>query len=89
VVWGRLVLAIRKSDYLPRKEEFYDEKGKLRKVLTFEEIRNVGDRNYPLRWRMVSVTKAGHETLLVYRDLRFDRSIPDRIFTQQNMKRPF
>ena len=89
VVWGKLVLAIRKSDSLPRKEEFYDEKGKLRKVLTYEDIRNAGGRNYPMRWKMVSVTKPGHETVLVYSDLKFDQRIPNRIFTQRNMKRPY
>ncbi|HUU13244.1 MAG TPA: outer membrane lipoprotein-sorting protein [Terriglobia bacterium] len=89
VVWGKLVLAIRKSDYLPRKQEFYDEKGELKKVLTYEDIRKAGGRNYPMRWKMVSVTKPGHETVLVYSDLKFDLKIPDRIFTQRNMKRPF
>jgi outer membrane lipoprotein-sorting protein len=89
VVWGKLVLAIRKSDSLPRKEEFYDEKGELMKVLTYEDIRRAGGRDYPMRWKMVSVTKPGHETVLVYSDLKFDTRIPDRIFTQQNMKRPF
>jgi outer membrane lipoprotein-sorting protein len=89
VVWGKLILAIRKSDSLPRKEEFYDEKGELRKVLTYEDIREVGGRNYPMRWKMVSVTKPGHETVLVYSDLKFDLMIPDRVFTQRNMKRPY
>lgn len=89
VVWGKLVLAIRKSDDLPRREEFYDEKGTLRKVLSFEDFRDIGDRDYPLRWKMLSITKPGHETVLVYHQLKFDRPIPDRVFTQQNMKRQF
>jgi outer membrane lipoprotein-sorting protein len=89
VVWGKQVLAIRKSDYLPRKQEFYDEKGQLRKVLTYGDIRMVDGRNYPLRWTMVSVSKPGHETVLVYSDLRFDRRIPARIFSRENLKREF
>ena len=89
VVWGRLVLAIRKSDFLPRKEEFYDEHGQLQKILTFGDIRGVGDRNYPMRWQMVSVIKPHHETVLVYRRLKFDLPLPSRIFTQQNLKRRF
>ncbi|HVN78906.1 MAG TPA: outer membrane lipoprotein-sorting protein, partial [Terriglobia bacterium] len=88
VVWGRQVLTIRKSDCLPRRQQFYDDKGHLQKVLTYEEIHPVDGRNYPLHWKMVSVTKPGHETLLIYRDLKFDRPIPERIFSQQNMKRP-
>ncbi len=89
VVWGKLVLAVRKSDSLPRKEEFYDEKGRLVKVLTYEDIRRAGDRNFPMRWKMVSLTKPGHETVLVYQDLKFDATIPERVFTQRNMKRPY
>jgi hypothetical protein len=89
VVWGKLELLIRKSDALPRKEEYYDEKGRLQKSLGFDDFRNLGDRKYPMRWRMVSVTKPGHETTLVYHTLEFDRPIPGRVFTQQNMKRQF
>jgi hypothetical protein len=87
VVWGHLILAIRKSDYLPRKQEFYDERGRLQKVLKFEDIRSVGDRNYPMRWRMTTVTKEQRETVLIYQSLRFDRPIASRIFTQQHLKR--
>jgi outer membrane lipoprotein-sorting protein len=89
VVWGKLVLLIRKSDALPRKEEYYDDKGRLQKSLTFSDFKKAGDRDYPMRWHMVSVTKPGHETTLVYHSLVFDRAIPARVFTQQNMKRQF
>jgi outer membrane lipoprotein-sorting protein len=89
VVWGKLVLLIRKSDALPRKEEYYDEKGRLQKSLSFSDFRRLGDRDYPMRWHMVSVTKPGHETTLLYHSLVFDRPIPGRVFTQQNMKRQF
>ena len=89
MVWGKLVLLVRKSDALPRKEDYYSEKGQLQKSLSFDEFRNLGDRKYPMRWRMVSVTKPGHETTLVYHELVFDRQIPSRVFTRQNMKRQF
>jgi len=87
VVWGRLVLWVRTSDYLPRKEEYYGERGELRKVLAFDDIRRAGDRDYPMTWTMTSVNKPGHQTTLVYHDLQFDQPIADRVFTQQNLKR--
>jgi len=87
VVWGKLVLWIRKSDYVPRREEYYGERGELRKVLAFDDVRRVGDRDYPMTWTMTSVTKPGHETTLIYHEAQFDRPIPDRVFTQQNLKR--
>ncbi len=84
VVWGHLVLFVRKQDFLPHREEYYDEKGKLQKVLTFEDFRQMSGRLYPARWKMDSVTKPGHETVLVYGQLIFDRPIPASVFTQEN-----
>ncbi len=89
VVWGKLVLLIRKSDALPRRQEFYDEHGKLRKVLTFEDIRPAGDRSYPMRWRIRPADRPEHETILVYREIRFDEPIPPRVFSRQNLTRRF
>ena len=89
VVWGHLVLFVRKQDFLPRREEYYDEKGRLQKVLTFEDFRQMSGRLYPARWKMDSVTKPGHETVFVYRKLIFDRPIPASVFTQENLQQPF
>ncbi len=89
VVWGKRVLLIRKTDALPRREEFYDERGTLEKTLYFDQIRKAGGREYPLRWRMVSETKPGHETTLVFSALEFDRRMAADIFTRQNLERHF
>ncbi|HWB98817.1 MAG TPA: outer membrane lipoprotein-sorting protein [Bryobacteraceae bacterium] len=89
VVWGKLVLLIRKSDFLPRREEFYDDRGALVKTLYFDQIRKAGSRDYPLRWRMVSHSKPGHETTLMFSSLEFDRPVSANIFTRQNLERHF
>jgi outer membrane lipoprotein-sorting protein len=89
VVWGKLVLLIRKTDYIPRREEFYDERGALQKTLYFDQIRPAGERNYPMRWRMVSNTKPGHETTLTFSSLVFDKPVPADVFTRQNLERHF
>jgi outer membrane lipoprotein-sorting protein len=89
VVWGKLIVLVRKADYLPRREEFYNEQGKLEKTLYFGDIRRVGSRNYPMRWRMVSHNKPGHETTLVFSRLEFDRPVPANVFTRQNLERRF
>jgi outer membrane lipoprotein-sorting protein len=89
VVWGRVLLFVRKSDSIPRREEYYDSKGKLQKVLTFDEIRPTSGRLYPMLWKMVSVNKPGHETLMRFTKLVLDRPIPNSIFTQENLRQPF
>lgn len=89
VVWGKLVLLIRRTDFLPRREEFYDDRGTLQKTLYFDQIRNAGSRYYPMRWRMVSQTKAGHQTILTFSSLEFDKLASADIFTRQNLERHF
>jgi outer membrane lipoprotein-sorting protein len=89
VVWDRIVLYVRKSDAIPRREEYYDDKGKLQKVLSFDEIRETSGRVYPMRWSMVSVNKTGHETVLQFTKLALDQPIPNSIFTQENLRQPF
>jgi outer membrane lipoprotein-sorting protein len=89
VVWSRIVLYVRKSDAIPRREEYYDSKRKVQKVLTFDDIRETSGRLYPMRWKMVSVNKSGHETLLQFTRLTLDRPIPNSVFTQENLRQPF
>jgi outer membrane lipoprotein-sorting protein len=89
VVWGKLVLLIRKSDFLPRREEFYDDRGTLEKTLYFDDIRKVSGRHYPMHWRMVSHTKTGHETTLLFSSLEFNRPIRADVFTRQNLQGRF
>jgi outer membrane lipoprotein-sorting protein len=89
VVWGKLVVLVRKADFLPRREEFYDDRGVLQKTLYFDEIRKTGARNYPMRWRMISQTKSGHQTTLTFSSLEFNRPISLDLFTRQNLERHF
>ena len=81
--------SVRKQDLLPRREEYYDDKGKLQKVLTFDDFSKMDGRVYPMRWKMDSVTKPGHETVLIYKNLIFDRPISASVFTQENLQQPF
>lgn len=85
VVWGRLVLRIRKADFLPTREEFYDERGTLVRVMTFSDIRVLGGRSIPTKWELRSVTKPGNVTTMIMKAATYDASIPDDVFTQRNL----
>ena len=87
VVWGRLVLRVRKADYLPLRVEFYDERGSLIRVLTYSDIRPMGGRTIPTRWEMRPTDKPGNVTTIVMKSATFDARIPEEIFTQRNLTR--
>ena len=85
VVWGRIVLRVRRADFLPTSEEFYDERGSLVRVMTFSDIRSLGGRTVPTRWELQPVAKPGQRTTVVLTRATYDAPIDDAIFTQRNL----
>jgi len=85
VVWGRIVLRVRKADFLLTREEFYDERGTLVRVMTLSDVRVLGGRAIPTKWELRPVAKPGNVTTMVMKSALYDGSIPDEIFTQRNL----
>jgi outer membrane lipoprotein-sorting protein len=87
VVWGKIVFWARKEDCVPLREEFYSERGELKRVMTLSEIKKMHTRIIPTRWEVRSLAKPGHVTVLRVKDMEFDLPIPDEVFTLKNLKR--
>lgn len=87
VVWGKLVYKIRVSDRIPLREEFYDERGELIKVLNFQDIKEMGGRIIPTRWEMRPVGKPQNKTLMVIKQVTFDVPVDPSIFTLRNLQK--
>jgi outer membrane lipoprotein-sorting protein len=88
VVWGKILYWVRKSDFIPLKQEYYSERGELVRVLTFSQVRVMGDRTMPTRWEMRPSDKPGNATTIVVKSALYDRTIDPEIFTQRNLQKP-
>ncbi len=88
VVWGRIVYWVRKSDFIPLKQEFFDERGELVRVMSFSDVRIVGGRRLPARWEMRPVGKPGTLTTVVLKDAVFNPPLDEEVFTQRNLQKP-
>ena len=87
VVWGKIVMRVRRADFLPVREEFYDERGTLVRVMTFSDIKTLGGRRIPTRWEMRPASKPGNVTTIIMTRATFDAAIAADIFTQRNLER--
>lgn len=87
VAWGRIIFWVRKADYVPLREEYYGESGKLIKILEYSQIKQMSDRQIPTIWKMISFVKPGHETVIEVADVQYDQPLPTDIFTLANLKR--
>lgn len=87
VVWGKIVAWIEREHGTPLRQEFYDEGGERVRVLAFSEIREVQGRWVPHRWTLTPDDKEGHLTGIEVREIRFDQTFDDGIFTTRQLKK--
>lgn len=87
VVWGKLEFLIY-SDFMPLEQTFFDEGGKVVKVMKYTDIREMGGRNLPVRWRMIPADKPDQFTELVINDIGFDMSLSDDLFSLRTLRNP-
>jgi outer membrane lipoprotein-sorting protein len=94
VVWGKLLYYVRAADCLPVKQEFYDQHGRLKKMLTCSSFKKMHDRVIPTVYKMVTLKKqkdpdqpVDEYTLMVIKDVVFNEKINNSVFSLQNLKR--
>ena len=86
VVWGKIVILVRKDDLMPLYEEFFDENQKPVRKMTLTEIKILGGRLLPTRMTVVPYDKPGEFTEVVYVEINFDVELSDSFFSLRNLK---
>jgi len=87
IVWGRIVVKGRKKDYIPVREEFYDEKGTLMRIMELKDIKPLGGKTIPAVMELIPLNKEGHRTIVTYTDAVFDQKLSPDIFTLRNLQK--
>jgi len=87
VVWGKIFYWVRKSDYLPAKIEYYDEKGKLIRYMEFYNVKEIRGRKLPTRWVMYNNIEKGRRTEFTLIDIVFDIKIDEKIFSFRELEK--
>jgi outer membrane lipoprotein-sorting protein len=87
VVWGRIILLVRKDTLVPLWQEYYDEEEVLVRRATFSDVQQIGERLVPMTFRMVPIDKEGEYTEIKYEKLMFDVPLEDSFFSLQNLQR--
>ena len=88
VVWGKIVEYVTQKESAFVKREFYSEKLKLVKTMVGTEIKTINGHTIPTILTMTNHEKGNRKTIIQYRNIVFDQSIPESIFTQENLRKP-
>jgi hypothetical protein len=87
VVWGRIIATARTSDWQPLKNTYYDEDGKVVRVMTCSDYKTVSGRLIPTRIVMTPLEKPGEYTEVIYSDLTFDVPFKKGFFSIAELRR--
>ncbi len=87
VVWGKVIMWITVKGFDQWKSEYYDEDNTLVNVSNSYDIRKMGDRDIPTRIEMEPKNKKGQKTIMHIDDMKFNTSLNESFFSQQNMKK--
>jgi outer membrane lipoprotein-sorting protein len=87
IVWGKVILVVRDRDYLPLRQEYYDDKGSLMREMTFTVIKPMGGKTIPTVMELIPRNKAGSRTKITYIRIEFDNPIRNEVFSQRNLKK--
>jgi outer membrane lipoprotein-sorting protein len=93
VVWGKILVSVRKADLLPLQARYFKENGALARTLAFTAPRDFpdrarpprpdgspGTRRVPTRLTVTPANEPGQHTVVTYDDITFGVSIPARRF---------
>jgi outer membrane lipoprotein-sorting protein len=86
VVWGKIVILVRKKDLIPLYQEFFDEKEKPVRKMNLDQVKMMGGRLLPSRMTVVPYNKPGESTEISYVEISFDIKISDTFFSLRNLK---
>jgi outer membrane lipoprotein-sorting protein len=86
-VWGKIEITVRKADYIPVSEIYYDEKGRKMREMLFSDTKKFGNRKIPSVMEMRPLNKKGQKTVIRYKDITFDKPVGEDIFTLRNLQK--
>jgi len=86
VTYHRVLLWVNKSNYRPRKAEFYSLSGRLLKTSTYENFKTMAGEQRPTRMLIQDALKPGAISVLEYSNMKL-RDLPDKVFSKDYLKK--
>jgi outer membrane lipoprotein-sorting protein len=84
--WARIDVLVA-DDGLPVEERHYDRKGRLARVMGFDEVKMLGGRRLPAHMTLTPTDVPGQRTEMRYLEAQFDMAIPEDTFSLSRLER--
>ncbi|MCK5289125.1 MAG: outer membrane lipoprotein-sorting protein, partial [Candidatus Omnitrophica bacterium] len=78
---------INKENFMPVKAEYYDQKGKLTRVVEALEVKDIQGHPTVIKSKARDLI-TGSETIIEFSDVEYDIGIDDSVFTERYLRNP-
>ena len=87
-LWERIDFTVAVDPILPVGAKYYDRKGRLARIMTFDQVKAFDERRVPSRLTLIpqDEEKAGHKTVMIYEEIQFNVDVPERTFSLSNLE---
>lgn len=86
-LWQRFELVISEDGRLPLLARYYNRRGELSRVITWDQLANFGGKVVPARMTLVPRDREGQKTEMVYLNIEFDLDVPESTFSLAELER--
>lgn len=86
VLWSHQMWWVDKRDFIVLKAELYDEDGYLVRTERGMDLKTMDGSLIPTTIELVPAEQAGHKTVLKINEIKFNITVEESFFSQQNMK---
>jgi len=83
--YARQKIWVGKEDFIPYKYEFYALSGRLMKSAEVLETREIDNKNYPVKVKMIDELRKDSFTVFELKDLKLNVKIPEEVFSRKNL----
>ena len=87
MVWGKVVVRVRKSDWMPLTVGYFDEDMELARIMEFGDFEKVNDRLLPLYMRITPTDRPNERTEVRYEEIEFDLPVADDLFSLRSLRK--
>ena len=87
VVWGKVLVKVRRADYMPLELKYFDEDMVLARTMSFTDIGPLGDRTLPRVTTMIPQDKPNEKTEIRYLDMTFNLDLPADTFSLRSLRK--
>jgi len=85
VIWGKIIVTVRRADYLPLSLRYFDDAGRLVRTMTFADLTKFDNRTLPSRVIVALAGQPEERTVLTYQEISFRHPVPDHLFSPQSL----